>query len=191
MVVGTFIGERIEKNSRFIGISFSCSSILQFQKKLEELKNTYSDASHIVYAYNIIEDGTEKVRFNDDGEPSGTAGKPLLNHFFGMQLVNTVIFVVRYFGGVKLGASGLVRAYSNAASDVLKLSVIEDYIEYESHLFTFEYSLQNKIDQLLKLYQITQMDSQYAEQIEYKVTLPKDQLSDLKKQLESVLQGFD
>lgn len=101
------------KKSKFIAISYEIHSKEEVMNHLENLRKEYKDARHIVYAY-LINNGTTGG-FSDDKEPSGTAGKPLLNLMQIKKADNKAIFVVRYFGGTKLGASGLLRAYIEAA----------------------------------------------------------------------------
>ncbi len=108
------------KKSKFIGYKFNVDNLSDVTKILEELKKEHKKATHICYAYKIVgENYTEKAF--DDGEPSGTAGKPILNVINKQNLSNILIVVVRYFGGIKLGAGGLLRAYTKTASETLKL----------------------------------------------------------------------
>ena len=109
------INEIIINKSRFICLTCNIADVNEVNKKLEEIKNKYKDATHYCYAYII--GGMEKA--NDDGEPSGTAGVPILNVLQKEGLKNVLCVVVRYFGGIKLGAGGLTRAYTKAASGVL------------------------------------------------------------------------
>ena len=104
------------KKSKFYAYSFEVDNIEEIKNVLEELKKEHKKAKHIVYAYKI--DGIEKKY--DDGEPSGTAGLPLYNIINKKDLNHILIVVVRYFGGIKLGAGGLLRAYNQAGSDVTK-----------------------------------------------------------------------
>ena len=106
-----------EKKSIFIASVFVVTSKEQAQERVDELKQKYYDATHNCYAY-VLRDGAYR-KFSDDGEPSGTAGMPILNVIERLSLCNTLVVVTRYFGGIKLGAGGLVRAYSTAAADVL------------------------------------------------------------------------
>ena len=142
--------ELVEKNSRFIGWGFPCSTLKDFNSLHNKMKSEYQDASHVAYAYLIVEDGTQKIRFSDDGEPGGTAGKPILNHLQGKGLINAVIFVIRYFGGVKLGAGGLVRAYGGGAREALAVANIEEYIPVSQLEFTASYDTQKHIEYCLK-----------------------------------------
>ena len=106
-----------EKKSIFIASVFVVTSKEQAQARVDELKQKYYDATHNCYAY-VLRDGAYR-KFSDDGEPSGTAGMPILNVIERLSLCNTLVVVTRYFGGIKLGAGGLVRAYSTAAAEVL------------------------------------------------------------------------
>ena len=110
--------ELIEKKSKFIGYYLQCNSVEEIKEFLDKLKKEHKKATHICYAYKLF-DGQEIVKFNDDGEPGGTAGRPILNVIEKKNLNNVCVFVVRYFGGIKLGAGGLVRAYTKCASEVL------------------------------------------------------------------------
>lgn len=115
-VCDTSVSEYIEKHSRFIAAVFHCESEEQANGIIAEQKTKYWDARHNVYAY-VLQNGT--VRFSDDGEPHGTAGKPVLDVIKGSGLTNVLITVTRYFGGTLLGTGGLVRAYGTSAKDAL------------------------------------------------------------------------
>lgn len=107
------------KKSRFIGFSFKIKTKADFELVYNKIKNEHKKATHICYAY-ITNDGlTKEEKCFDDGEPKGTAGKPILNVIQKKKLENILVVVVRYFGGTKLGAGGLVRAYSKIASLVI------------------------------------------------------------------------
>ncbi len=106
------------KKSKFIGLYFPVKSQDEVVEILNNLKKEHKKATHICYAYRLINPFSEKAF--DDGEPSGTAGKPILNVLQKQDKKDTLLVVVRYFGGIKLGAGGLVRAYSKTASETLK-----------------------------------------------------------------------
>ena len=110
-------GEYSEKHSRFLGFLMACENESQAQNLINEKRKEYWDARHTVYAY-ILSDGT--ARFSDDGEPHGTAGKPVLDVLSNSGIKNALLVVVRYFGGILLGTGGLVRAYSAAASKAIE-----------------------------------------------------------------------
>lgn len=105
----------IEKKSKFVGLLFEITSKEQVVEILENIKQQHKKATHICYAYKIT-NGQEIVKFSDDGEPNGTAGRPILNVIEKKNLTNILVVVVRYFGGIKLGAGGLCRAYTKCTS---------------------------------------------------------------------------
>ena len=111
--------EIVEKKSRFLSFAYSVTSVLEVDKIIESLKCDYKKATHICYAYNIKTNGVF-ARAVDDKEPSGTAGRPILNVIEKKGLFDVLVVVVRYFGGIKLGAGGLVRAYTKAANQCLE-----------------------------------------------------------------------
>ncbi len=111
--------EYVIKKSKFFGYMFNASDVDKIKEILERLKKEHKKATHITYAYSIKTPFLEKAV--DDGEPSGTAGKPILNVIHQNNKVNILLVVVRYFGGIKLGAGGLLRAYSKTASECIKL----------------------------------------------------------------------
>ena len=131
---------------------------------LNNLKKEYKDATHICYAYII---GNTK-RFNDDGEPGGTAGMPILNVLENNNVDYILAVVIRYFGGIKLGAGGLVRAYSNSVSETLKDNITE-YVLGKQIKITFDYNNVKEIDNILKDEEI--ISKEFNEQIEYIVNI--------------------
>ncbi len=112
---GNVNSEQVIKKSRFIALGNYVSNEAQVIDWLKEIKAQFYDAKHIAYAYRLNDNGQIYQKCSDDGEPSGTAGKPILNLIINDELMNVVIAVVRYFGGIKLGASGLIRAYIGSA----------------------------------------------------------------------------
>ena len=120
-----------EKKSKFIANIFKVDTVEEAEKKLDEVRKKYYDARHNCYAYIIKEDNIKK-KFSDDGEPSGTAGSPILNVIERNELCNVLIIVTRYFGGILLGAGGLVRAYTEAATKAVEeVEIIEKEEGYE------------------------------------------------------------
>ncbi|MCE2963284.1 MAG: IMPACT family protein [Chitinophagales bacterium] len=129
----SYQSEYKSSQSRFIGYLYPANSISIFKEQLILLKKEHSKATHICYAYRIGFQN-EDVRANDDGEPSGTAGKPILNQLYSFQVQNVSLFVVRYYGGTKLGVSGLIEAYKEAAIFCLQeaeLIEIEETIVFD------------------------------------------------------------
>ena len=127
--------EIIIKNSRFIGIIYNVTSEDEIKTILESLKDKYKDATHICYAYKL----ENKEKCIDDGEPTGTAGLPIMEVINKNELINTLIVVIRYFGGTLLGAGGLIRAYSKAAREVLKECDLNEYIKYNYYEIISDY----------------------------------------------------
>ena len=110
--------EYVEKKSRFLGYLFECKTTQDVEKSLSELKKEHKKATHICFAYSLSNPFLEKAV--DDGEPGGTAGRPILSVIQKKGRKDVCVFIVRYFGGIKLGAGGLVRAYTKTASEVLR-----------------------------------------------------------------------
>ena len=134
-------GEYKSSQSRFIGYLYPTKSLSEFKEQLAQLKKDHPKATHICYAYRLGFQN-EDVRANDDGEPSGTAGKPILNQLYSYQLQNVSLFVVRYYGGTKLGVSGLIEAYKEAAKLCIEQAEFiekEEEVEYDIALDPVKY----------------------------------------------------
>lgn len=140
----------IINKSKFITNLISVDNEDDINKYLIEIKNKYKDATHHCYAY-IIDN---IKRFNDDGEPNGTAGKPILDSLEKNNLNHVLCIVTRYFGGIKLGASGLLRAYSNSCSTTIKNTNKLELIDGYEVIISFNYNKINEIDALLANYQV-------------------------------------
>lgn len=143
------IAEFKDRGSKFIGYAFPITSIEAFKKKLDEIKKEHPKATHHCFAYRI---GTDKniFRVSDDGEPSGTAGKPILGQIDSKELTDILIVVVRYFGGTLLGVPGLINAYKSAASMVLQVTpVVQRAIEV-TYALQFDYTQMNDVMMVVK-----------------------------------------
>lgn len=138
-----------DRGSKFIAIAFPAKSENIFQLKLAEIKKKHAGASHFCYAYRI---GIPSAitRANDDGEPNGTAGKPILNQITSKNLHNTALVVVRYFGGTLLGTGGLIKAYKNAAEEALKNAIVVNEFVVSTYRVTFEFAALNDILKIVK-----------------------------------------
>ena len=161
----------IIKKSKFITKLIKVNNIDEVNKNLEEIKKEFKDSTHICYAY--IVNGQEKCV--DDGEPSGTAGLPILNILKKNNLTNILAVVIRYFGGIKLGAGGLVRAYSNSVNDTLKLTSIIELIEGYLVELEFSYDQVKLVDYILNDKNI--INKEYNDNIIYSFYLNKEQLN--------------
>ena len=149
-----------EKGSKFIASAFVVESEDEVKAALVESKKKYHDARHHCYAYII---GADKSisRSNDDGEPAGTAGKPILNQILSKNVTNTCVIVVRYFGGTKLGVSGLINAYKTASREALDNAGTVNKIINICYTIDFPYSVTNEVSRVLKEIGVEQTKSVY------------------------------
>ncbi len=138
-----------DRGSKFIALAFPVSSEEEAQAKLKAVKKEYYDARHHCYAYRIDPE-KNLFRSSDDGEPSGTAGKPILNQLLSNELFNVLVVVVRYFGGTKLGTSGLINAYKTATKEALEDAVIVKELILRKITLEFDYPVMNKVMRLVK-----------------------------------------
>lgn len=170
------------KKSRFIGIIIPCQTENDVKHHLAQLHQEYLNASHLVFAYRIKLASGIISRFHDAGEPKGTAGKPVFQQLEGKDLINLLCVVIRYFGGIKLGAGGLTRAYGNTARKTIEACNIIDFIEYSFVKLELDYKqIQNFEYQLKKLDGVI-TKQEFSEKISLLVKLPKNNLSLLTKQ---------
>ena len=139
-----------DKGSRFIGLAYPVKSESEVKEILVGIKKEYYDATHHCYAYYIGHIGTPATRMNDDGEPSGTAGRPIYGQIMSFDLKNILIVVIRYFGGTKLGVSGLINAYKETAKLTIENADIVEYTIRNVYNIEFDYSLMNVVMQVLK-----------------------------------------
>ena len=138
-----------EKGSKFIALAFPASSEEQVKEVLDELRKSYHDARHHCYAYSLGARG-DKWRMNDDGEPSGTAGKPIYGQLQSFEVTNILVVVIRYFGGTKLGVSGLINAYKTATHDALANAKVITKTVNDIFKLTFGYTVMNDIMRIIK-----------------------------------------
>ena len=149
-----------EKGSKFLAFAFPVRSTDEVKQHLEALRKEYFDARHHCYAY-ILGSTKDVYRVNDDGEPSGTGGRPIHGQLLSADLTDTLIVVVRYFGGVLLGASGLANAYKMAARDAIEhAEIVEKTIDVRYRL-QFEYVLMNDVMRIVKEFGLTPMNQDY------------------------------
>ena len=168
------VGELEEKKSRFIANTLPISSQEEALEFIEKIKKQYWDARHNCYAY-VLGDHHEIQRFSDDGEPGGTAGKPMLDVLLGENIHNMVVVVTRYFGGTLLGTGGLVRAYSGAAKEGLSNSVIIEKRQGRQMLLQTNYSDLGKIQYLLLGNSIPILSEDYGADVCFEVLVPIEQ----------------
>lgn len=136
-----------DKRSRFMAFAYPVASVDEVKIRLAELQKKYFDARHICWAY-MLGPKRSEFRANDNGEPSGTAGKPILGQINSFDLTDIMIAVVRYFGGIKLGTSGLIAAYRQAAREAIEEAVIVERHEMRIVSFTYPYMVMNDVMKL-------------------------------------------
>lgn len=174
-IVGQSKGLYKEKGSKFISRAYYAESEDDCKIILSNLKKEYYDARHHCYAWRVNPEN-ERFRSNDDGEPSGTAGKPILNQLYSYELYNIIVVVIRYFGGTKLGTSGLINAYKTATIEAIEQAKIEKrYIKKYLEL-NFEYPLMNDIMRIIKEENLEIYDTYYKMDCVIKLTVNKSKL---------------
>ena len=168
--------EIIINKSRFITILTNINDIDKVKEKLEEIKKQYKDATHYCYAYII----NNHEKCSDNGEPSGTAGMPILNVLKQNDLTNILCIVIRYFGGIKLGAGGLIRAYSTSASEALNKAIITNLVNGYNITIEFSYDNLKQIDYLLKNIDIKK---DYQTNITYNFNITETKFNQIENEL--------
>ncbi len=172
--------ELTEKKSKFIAHLYYVESEEQAKKFINECKKKYHDARHNCYAYRVIQENTLIENFSDDGEPSGTAGTPMLTMLRGNDLVNVLIIITRYFGGILLGTGGLIRAYSGA----LELAIEkEEFIEVEEGIsagIVLPYSEISKFEHYCKQNNIKTVNKEFSENIKVLFDCKQEEFDKLK-----------
>lgn len=178
-------GKFTEKKSRFLSFAYHVSSADEAKSKMKQLQNEYHDARHVCWAYMV---GPERKEWqaNDNGEPSGTAGKPILGQINSLGLTDVVVGVVRYFGGIKLGTPGLIAAYKEAASLALEASGVKECIRQENIAFTFPYMVMNDVMKIVKSTGAEIVSQQFDNSCSMTLSIRLDDAPNLHTRLENV-----
>ena len=179
-------GEYKEKGSKFLAYAYPISSIEDFVFYMEEVKSMHPKARHLCYAYRLGIGG-DIYRANDDGEPSGTAGQPILGQLLSQDVSDTLVVVVRYFGGTKLGASGLINAYKTAAFDALSTANKMDKVLSDQFRLTFEYGEMGHILNVIKSLGLNIIEKVFETNPYIVIEIPKSQVINKIVQLKSKL----
>ncbi len=166
-----------DRGSRFIALAFPCSSAEEFKAKLEQLKVQYPAATHYCYAYRFGPKGHVN-RANDDGEPGGTAGLPILNQMLSAEVSDAAVVVVRYYGGTKLGASGLIKAYKTAAAEALRKTEKKTIFPSVALTVHFPYAHTKAVEMMLKKHMVEVISQDFAEHCTFKLKIRAVELSD-------------
>lgn len=181
-------GEIVEKKSRFIATVIHVESEEEAISHIERLKKLYWDARHNCYAF-ILGIGSETMRFSDDGEPSGTAGKPILEVLKGRGLTNVLVVVTRYFGGVLLGTGGLVRAYTDSTQEGINNSDIKKMTLMQRVSVHVDYNSVGKLKYVLASDSIEVVDEIYTDSVQIDIALPVDNISQITDKITDVTSG--
>ena len=182
-------GEYREKGSKFIAYAYPVYTESEWQEKLEEVKKLHPKARHHCYAYRLGLDQTQ-FRANDDGEPSGTAGRPILGQIDSFGLSNIIVIVIRYFGGTKLGTSGLKNAYKISTKEALEdADIILKTLEDIYHL-QFDYSLMSKVMNAVKKLDLEIVEKDFSELGNLKIAIRQSELEETIKELRSRISGI-
>ena len=177
-----------EKRSKFLAFAHHVDSVDEALELVKEYRKKYYDARHCCFAYRVGFDGTE-FRANDDGEPSSTAGKPILGQIDSNGLTNTLICVIRYYGGINLGTGGLIVAYREAAADAITNSEIEEkYIE-EEVTYSFSYPMMNAVMRIIKDMNPRNINQVFDNTCEVTLSIRKGKADELRTRLKKL--SFD
>ena len=176
------------KGSRFIGYILHVETLKNIKKKLHDIHLEHPQSSHVCYAW-IVEG--EGERYFDDGEPRGSAGKPILQHLKGKRLTNILAVSVRYYGGIKLGIGGLMRAYGNSISSILERVPLTDHIKYALLQFQYEYALRYNVQKVYSNHSdiCTHIEHQFTEQITTTMQTPLNRVEDIRELLKDTCNG--
>ena len=187
-IAATSEGFYSEKRSKFFAFAHHVESVDEIKQLLADYRKKYYDARHVCYAYML---GPERLDFraNDDGEPSSTAGKPILGQINSHELTDVLIVVVRYYGGVNLGTSGLIVAYREAAADALAHADIVMRQVEETVTFDFPYVMMNDVMRIVKEMQPRMLEQSYDNTCRVKLGIRKSEAPLLKAKLEKLSFG--
>lgn len=175
-------GEYSEKRSKFIALAYHVTSEAEALERVAEVRARYYDARHVCWAYRLGPTG-DPYRSNDDGEPSGTAGKPILGILVSQGLTEVLVLVVRYFGGVKLGTSGLIEAYREATIAALEGAELKECILSGRLSVSFSYELMGPVMRLVKEMEARVLEQDFRESCRLELEIRLGQLPELRDRL--------
>lgn len=186
--VNKYLDELEIKKSRFIGFGFPITSPEDARDKLKMLKKDYPDSRHICYAF-VWGKSSTHMGMSDDGEPSGTAGRPILEVVKGSGYENILVAVVRYFGGIKLGTGGLVKAYTEITQLIVKNIEVKEYIERDNFYLSIPYNLYDMVKSSIKEFDGIIDSEEFLTNIEISLSLPIVKLDELNKRIGDISKG--
>ncbi len=177
--------EFVEQRSRFISFALPVTTEEEALAIVEHYRKEYNDSRHVCWAY-MLGEARDHYRANDDGEPSGTAGRPILGQINSFNLTNIIVLVVRYFGGIKLGTGGLVSAYQKGAEEALNEAKIITKMIGKRIRFRFDYPDTNHINHIINDFSAEKSDEIYGEDCTMTLLVPQSKFPALKERLEKV-----
>lgn len=176
-----------EKKSKFIGYIKPVFTKEEAENFIEMIKIKHKDATHNCSAYKVTDNGQEYFKVDDNGEPKGTAGKPMGDIITYMEAENLVIVATRYFGGIKLGAGGLVRAYAKTAKLAIQEAGIVDYVKKETYILDFSYEKVAEVEQIIYKNGDEIIEKGYHDRVTYKVSLSEESIKELREKRDIVM----
>ena len=182
-------GTYSELRSKFLAFAHHVTTVDEAMALVEQYQKKYYDARHVCWAY-MIGPERETFRSNDNGEPSGTAGKPILGQINSNELTDIIILVVRYFGGVKLGTSGLIVAYKTAAAEAIANAEIETRTVDEEYTFSFEYPLMNSIMKVARDMDARIISQSYDMDCQMTLSIRRGKMQELQEKIKKALSPF-
>lgn len=177
------------KKSKFISFLFPYSDEGQIKEKLKELRIEHKNAAHVVYAFIAGKKNSQVKGMSDDGEPSGTAGKPVLSILEGHNYTNILVVVVRYYGGIKLGTGGLVKAYSDIANLAIKETEFRELVNEKNINLIFSYEHQGSILSQIKAHGARVEEEEYSDKVRIEIAIKEDEVKRFTKDLNDITSG--
>ena len=179
-----------EKKSKFIGYIKPVSTVIEAEKFIDSIKKMHPNATHNVPLYRVMENGQEYFKYNDDGEPSNTAGKPMAEILNILDVYNVALVATRYFGGVKLGAGGLIRNYAKTAKLAINEAKIIDYVEKSVFIIDYDYEYTSEMEAFLNentpKFGIEILEKNYSNRVTMKI-LANDEIEDELNRLQKII----
>ena len=163
-----------ERKSKFIGYIKPVSTVAEAEKFIKDIKEMHPTATHNVPLYRVVENGQEYFKYNDDGEPSNTAGKPMAEILNILDVYNVALVATRYFGGIKLGAGGLIRNYAKTAKLAVNEAVITEYREKAVFILDYDYSMTSEMESFFARNDIKIIEQNYLDRISVKIETDKE-----------------
>ena len=182
-------GTYSELRSKILAFAHHVTTVDEAMALVDQYQKKYYDARHVCWAY-MIGPERETFRSNDNGEPSGTAGKPILGQINSNELTDIIILVVRYFGGVKLGTSGLIVAYKTAAAEAIANAEIETRTVDEEYTFSFEYPLMNSIMKVARDMDARIISQSYDMDCQMTLSIRRGKMQELQEKIKKALSPF-